>query len=359
MTGKKTRVAVIGVGEIGTRAHIPAYLNNKNVDLVALVDNDEAKLTKAAKKFKIKKYFSSVDNLLHNQEVDAISICTPPNTHGKIALKAFASDVHVLCEKPMTTSVDDGKRMYEASNKREKILMIGFNLRFQPNYRKAYELIKSGRLGHVYFVESDNLSENPLLRWSKSPWFFKPEAGGGVLSDKGPHVLDLINYVFDDFPIAVTALSSTFFVSSVEDSCVCALEYPENRIGIGKMSWLASKYIEGISIHGTAESLFASPNMLLEANATDITEIALWRKTSETLFNMKFHDSPLFHHKKVDLYQSEIDHFVDQIRAGKKHSQSALNGLNVLMTCEAAKKSIEKGAKISIQPIREARRQVK
>jgi len=352
MLTEKTRVAVVGAGEIGTRAHIPAYLNNKDVDLVALVDADEDKLLKAAKKFKIRNYFSSVDELFNHMKVDAISICTPPKTHAEIAVKAFANEIHVLSEKPMAISVDDGKAMYAASLKKEKILMIGFNLRFQPNYEKANKLIKAGRLGHVYLVESDNLSENPLLNWSKSPWFFKPEAGGGVLADKGPHVFDLINYVFDDFPTAISALASTYFDSSVEDSCVCTLEYPGNRIGIGKMSWLSSRYFEGLSIHGTAQSLFASPEMLLEVNATDIPEVARWRKTTEVLISMKFPNLPLFSHKKVDLFQSEIDHFVSQIRAGKKFSQSALNGLNVLITCDAAKKSLEKGAKIDIQPVR-------
>jgi predicted dehydrogenase len=353
MSNKRTRVAVVGVGEIGTRAHIPAYLHNKDVDLVALVDADERKVEKTAKKFGIKRYFSSIDELFQNQDVDAISICTPPNTHAEIALKALANDVHVLCEKPLATNTDDGKKLFEASRKKDKILMVGFNLRFQPNYEQTIRLIKSGRVGHVYLVECDNLSANPLITWSKSTWFFRPETGGGVLSDKGPHVFDLINYAFNDFPNAVSALSSTYFDSSVEDSCVCILEYPGNRIGIGKMSWLSSRYIEDLSVHGTSESVFASPSMLLEVNATDITEVALWRKTSKILVNMKFPNLPLFHRNRVNLFQSEIDHFVNQIRSGEKYSQSALNGLNVLITCEAARKSLENGEKISVLPIKQ------
>jgi len=268
-------------------------------------------------------------------------------------LKALANDVHVLCEKPLATNTDDGKKLFEASRKKDKILMVGFNLRFQPNYEQTIRLIKSGRVGHVYLVECDNLSANPLITWSKSTWFFRPETGGGVLSDKGPHVFDLINYAFNDFPNAVSALSSTYFDSSVEDSCVCILEYPGNRIGIGKMSWLSSRYIEDLSVHGTSESVFASPSMLLEVNATDITEVALWRKTSKILVNMKFPNLPLFHRNRVNLFQSEIDHFVNQIRSGEKYSQSALNGLNVLITCEAARKSLENGEKISVLPIKQ------
>ena len=225
MPNKKIRVAVIGVGGIGTGEHIPAYLRNKDVELVALVDADERKLKKAAKKFRVKDYYSSFDELLQNQNIDGISICTPPRTHAEIALKAFANDIHVLCEKPMASNADDGRKMYDVSRRKEKLLMVGFNLRFTPNYERAHRQVLSGRLGHIYLVECDNLSANPLLAYSKSPWFFEPESGGGVLLDKGPHVLDLINFIFDDFPIAVSAFSSNYFGCSVEDSCICTLEY--------------------------------------------------------------------------------------------------------------------------------------
>ena len=351
MSSKRTRVAVVGVGEIGSNAHIPAYLRNKNVDLVALVDADKAKLDKAVKKFKVQKCFSSVDELLQNQDLDAISICTPPNTHTEIALKALASDVHVLCEKPLATNADEGKRMYEASLKKEKILMVGFNLRFQPNYQRAREQVQKGRIGHAHFVQFELQSPNPLLKHSKSPWFFKLEAGGGVLSDKGPHIFDLINYIFDDFPFSATALSSTYFNSSVEDSCICLLEYPQNRIGIGIMSWLPSRPFENLTVHGTSQSLFVSPSLFLEANATDLTEIFLWRKTSELLVSMKFPNFPLLHgYKVVNTYQLEIDRFVQQIRENRTYSSTALNGLNALITSDAVKKSLETHKKIDFVP---------
>ena len=354
MPNKKTRVAVVGVGGIGRREHIPAYLHNKDVDLVALVDADETKVKQTAKKFGVKKYFSSIDELFQNQDLEAISICTPPNTHAEIALKALTNDVHVLCEKPMATTTDDAKKMFEASREKEKILMVGFNLRFQPNYKRATSLILRGRLGHVYFVECNLLSPNPLLGWSKSPWFFRPESGGGVLIDKGPHVFDLINYIFSDFPCAVSALSSTYFDSPVEDSCVCVLEYPGNKIGIGIMSWLSSRYIENLSIHGTSQSLFVSPNLFLEVNATDIPEVSLWRNVTKLLISLKFPNFPLLQSTKVDTFQLEIDHFVKQIRSNQSYSPTALSGLNVLITCDAAKKSLETGKRIDFIPLKKS-----
>src|SRR3989339_1582494 len=108
MSDQKTKVAIVGAGEIGTRAHIPAYLHNNDVEIVGIVDADEAKLKKTAKKFKIAGCFSSIDELFEKCQVDAISVCTPPTTHAPIVLKALSKGIHVLCEKPMATSTEDG-----------------------------------------------------------------------------------------------------------------------------------------------------------------------------------------------------------------------------------------------------------
>ncbi len=354
MSSSKTKVAVIGVGEIGTRAHVPSYLRNENVELVALVDADKKKLEKAAKKFKMKNCFSSFDELIQNQNIDAVSVCTPPNTHAQIAMNALANNVHVLCEKPLAINIDDGKKMLETAQKKEKLLMVGFNLRFQPNYEQAARQSKNGCLGHTYLVEFNLQSPNPLLGWSKSPWFFSKESGGGVLLDKGPHAFDMINFVFDDFPCAVSAFSSSFFHSSVEDSCVCVLEYPTNRIGIGIMSWLPSAGVELLSVHGTSQNLFASPELFFATNATDLPEVSLFRKATKLLVNMKIKNIPPFKTSAVDTFQLEIDSFIRQIRSGKHDYSSALSGANVLAAYNAARQSLETGKKVNFTPLRDS-----
>jgi predicted dehydrogenase len=352
MTSYRTKVAVIGVGEIGTKAHIPAYLRNGNVELVALVDADEKKLAKAAKKFRVKKSYSSLDELFKKEAVDAVSVCTPPTSHGKIVLEAFENGAHVLCEKPMATNPDDGKAMLEAAQKNERALMVGFNLRFVPNYIQTRKMIRSGCVGHPHFVEFNLQSPNPLIGWSKSPWFFSSQAGGGVLLDKGPHVFDMINFVLDDFPCSVSTVSSTYFDSSVEDSCVCVLEYPEKKIGIAAMSWLACRVIELLSIHGTSQTLFVSPEIFLPANLNELTPISLFRKASKLLVNMKYDNLPFLKSNKVDTFQLEIDEFINQIRSKKYNYSSALSGANVLITCDAAKRSMESGKKIDFVSLR-------
>ncbi len=214
MLDRKIQVAVIGTGGIAKTVHIPAYLSNEFASLAALVDIDHKRAKRVARKFNVKKVYSSVDELFEKEEVDAVSVCTPPDTHEDIVLKAFDHGAHVLCEKPLATDVDSGKNMVKASKAKEKILMVGFHRRFSPNYQMARKYVLEGRLGHIYCVEDHFVQPNPLFGWGKSLWYFKPEVGG-VIHDLAPHVFDMLNYIFDDFPNAISAYSSTYLDSPV------------------------------------------------------------------------------------------------------------------------------------------------
>jgi len=341
------RVAVIGTGGISKKVHIPAYLTNKYVNLIALVDTDKKKAEQVAKRFNIKRVFSSVDELFESEGVDAVSVCTPPDSHADIVLKAFDHGAHVLCEKPLALDMEAGKKMVKASRTRQKILMIGFHRRFSPNYQRAKKCILNGDLGHVYCVEDHYLEPNPLLGWTKSSWFFRPGAGG-VLLDLAPHVFDMLNYIFDGFPKAISAYGSTYLDSPVDECCTFLVEYPEGKVGIGVVSWLSSTVTESLSIYGTGQNLFVSPSFLLKANPTDILEISLWRAASESLISLKFPNLALLRTRRVNPYQREIDYFIERIRKNMTSSASALNALSVLMTCDTAKKAIEKKCQMEV-----------
>jgi len=344
---EKIRVAVIGTGSVGTRIHIPAYLNNQHAHLVALVDTDEKKAKRTAKKFNIDKVFSSVDDLFDKEQIDAVSVCTPPDSHASIALKAFDYGADVLCEKPLAVSVDDGKTMVKVSRTSGKTLMVGFHRRFFPNYQKARECILRGDLGHVYCIEDHYIEPNPLFGWAKSEWFFH-QGTGGVVLDLAPHVFDMLNLMFDSFPTAVSAYASTFLDSPVEDTCTFLVEYSEGRVGMGVVSWLSSMVTENVNILGTGQDMFVSPSFLLKSSSIDVREVALFRAASESLISMKFPDMPMLRTRRANPYQREIDCFVEYIRRGERSPSSALNALSVLSACDAARKAIEKKCRIQV-----------
>ena len=347
MLDRKIRVAVIGIGGIGRGVHVPAYKNNNNVDLVALVDTDEKRAKRVASKFHVKRVFPSTEELFRNEEIDAVSICTPPDSHAEIALQAFANGAHVLCEKPLANDLKAGSKMVRVSRTKDKILMVGFHRHFTPNYQEAKQCILRGDMGHVYCIEDQFVEPNPLFGWSKSAWFLDPTVGG-VLNDLGSHIFDLLNYLFEDYPVAVSAYNSTFLNSPVEELSTFIVEYPGGRSGIGKVSWLSSTVTESISVYGTAQNLFASPNFLVKVNATDVPEVALWRAASESLLSLKFPKLSLLRIKKDDPYQREIDYFIRRIRGGRGFSKDALNALSVLAACKATQEAAAKRCRIEI-----------
>ena len=351
---KRISVAVVGTGEIATKARIPSYLTNKHVDLVGLVDIDRKKAEKTARKLKIANAFESIDELYKKQDVDAVSICTPPHTHSGLAIKALIHGSHVLCEKPIANDVEKGITMVRASKASQRILMVSSYRRFVNAFKRAKDRIQKGALGHVYCIEDVQLTPSPLLAWGKSPWHYSPE-GGGVLSDLGTHSFDLMNYLYDGFPCAISSQGLTHLDSPVEESCVSVLEYPGNRIAIGTLSWLSATNIENVAIHGTVGTLYVSPKFLLDINRIDIPEMSLWREASLNLLRQKFPQLPMLSpYQTVDPIQLETDHFITQIRQNQTFHQSALNGLNVLVTIAAAKKAMKEGRKVRITPITEA-----
>lgn len=350
---RKLRVAVVGTGQIATTARIPALLSNKHVELVALVDTETGKVEKTAKRLGVKRFFASIDDLFATEEVDAVAICTPPSTHADLAIKAMSYGAHVICEKPMANTLEAGKRVFQTSKSKSKILVISSQRRFISNYCRAKELITKGAVGHPYCISDTALSPSPLFAWGKAPWYYQPD-GGGVLLDLGPHCFDLLNYFFGCFPTAISSHNHAYLDSPVEDLSYCIIEYPENRTGFVVMSWLASVQVANTTIHGTAETIHVNPNSLLEVNRLDISEISQFRQSVTRLLGMKFPNLPFLNAPRDDnVLQRETSNFIETIRNGETYSGSALNALNVLATIEAAKKSSSRGKETIIETFNE------
>lgn len=326
------RVAVIGCGGIGTRAHLPSYGRNKNARIEAIVDTSPKVCMRVQKKFGVKRFFSDIDELVDSIEIDAVSICTPPDSHAEIATKALERGINVLCEKPLTDRFEDGLRIVKAAEKSGKILMTGFNRRFWPNYLKVKSAVEGGQMGAVYLVEYHSLQGSPLLGWSKSPWFYNPKVGGSLL-DQGPHVFDILNW-FLGTPLSVYARSEKHSDSPVDEYCVTVIRYENGKIGVGIMSWLASVQTEKLVVDGTIRSFYASPDFLLDVNPTDFNEISLLKASFSTLSKKIFVGD-------FNTYQQEIDHFIDCIQKGRRPSPSGWDGLKALAITEAAIESLK------------------
>lgn len=238
---KKLKVAVIGCGSIAQHRHIPEYLMNENVELVAVCDINEQRANEIARKFEVKA-FKEYEELFESGLVDAVSVCLPNYLHAPVSIAALNAGLHVLCEKPMATSREEAKEMIDAAKKANKKLMIGHNQRLVPSHQKARLLIKNGEIGKVYSFRTAFGHPGPE-RWSvdgKDSWFFQKEkAFIGAMGDLGVHKTDLLRYVLGEEITEVGAFVETSAkdFASVDDNAVCVLKTESGIIGTLAASW--------------------------------------------------------------------------------------------------------------------------
>lgn len=199
---EKVRIGIVGTGGIGN-AHLGAYRNVKDVQIVAACDINEERLNETCDKFGIEKRYLSITKMLANEELDAADVCVWNCNHAKCTIEALNAGLHVLCEKPMAYNAKEAVEMKAAAEKNGKILMIGFVTRFSDEAKVAKDLIDNGYLGEIYYAKAQYIRRHG----NPGGWFGDTaRSGGGPVIDLGVHVIDRARYLMGGHkPVSVYA----------------------------------------------------------------------------------------------------------------------------------------------------------
>lgn len=240
-------IGIIGCGKIAQVRHIPEYNNNPDAHIVAFYDYDHARAQQMAQQFG-GRACDSVEELLAMPEIDAVSICTPNTFHAQMTIQALNAGKHVLCEKPMATTLEDCEAMVAAAKKNRRYLMIGHNQRLAGAHVKARELVGEGAIGKILTFRTIFGHGGPET-WSITPgrnvWFFdRKRAAMGAMADLGVHKTDLISYLTGERIIAATARLDTLDKTcpdgtpiDVDDNAICIYELTGHILGTMTASW--------------------------------------------------------------------------------------------------------------------------
>ncbi len=201
------RVGIIGVGVMG-REHATVVAANPALKLAAVADAMPKNARTVAGEFGCRS-FETADELINSGEVDAVVIATPHWQHGDIAIAALNAGLHVICEKPLTVTVEQADEVLRVAAQSSGMFAVVHQKRFEPAYMYAKRLLDSGELGPIYrcsMIESAWRSE---AYYRSSPWrgTWKGE-GGGVLLNQAPHILDRYAWLCG-MPEMVTARCDT------------------------------------------------------------------------------------------------------------------------------------------------------
>ncbi len=210
---KKLKIGIIGTGWIAD-AHINCYKEMDDVEIVAAADLVPGKAEGFLEKWGIEgaRCYPDHASMLDSEELDAVSICTYNATHAECTIYALEKGVHVLLEKPMCVTLDEAVAICRAEKESGKILSIGFQPRFDPNMKKIKEIVESGELGDIYYIQTGGGRRRGIPTPFGTSFIDKETAGIGALGDIGCYSLDLVlNAIGYPKPLTVSGYKSAHF----------------------------------------------------------------------------------------------------------------------------------------------------
>jgi predicted dehydrogenase len=272
---KTIRIGILGTGGMA-RAHADAFAKIPGVRLAACLDVVPGRAEAFARRFRIP--FATQDRDAFFDTIDAVSIVTPDRFHAEPAIAAFEAGKHVLCEKPLTVTLDEARRVEAAAAKRPDLIgMVNFSYRRSAAAEQAAKLMASGKLGELRHVQAHYLQSWLVTdlwgHWSSEAflWRLQTAAGsGGVLGDVGVHILDLTTSV-TGAPTRLRCELATFAKMAegrahtrwqgkpldANDSAVIQLDFGGKALGVVQATRWATGHINHlrVEVHGSEGAL--------------------------------------------------------------------------------------------------------
>ncbi len=241
------KIGILGCGKIAQVRHIPEYAENPDVELAAFYNPSRKRAEEQAEKYGGKVY-DTAEELLADESIDAVSICAANYAHAELSIKALEAGKHVLCEKPMATTLADCEAMVECAKRTGKFLMIGHNQRLAKAHVEAKRLIDQGLIGDIISFRTTFGHGGPetwAINPGKNVWFFdKKKAAMGAMADLGVHKTDLIQFLTGQRVVRTTARLVTLDkrgedgeLIGVDDNAVCIYEMSGGAFGTMTASW--------------------------------------------------------------------------------------------------------------------------
>lgn len=207
---EKIKIAIIGCGTIANHAHIPAYLKNGKVEIKYFCDIILEKAQKCVEKYGCGTAIEDYNIILQDEEVKAVSVCTPNRMHSIISCDCMRAGKQVLCEKPAARIYSEALEMQKVAHETGRVLNIGVVNRFNTAVNMIKDKIDAGELGNIYQVNV-NFSAHRSIPGLGGAFTTKAIAGGGALIDWGVHYLDIVMYCCND-PEPISASGKAYCV---------------------------------------------------------------------------------------------------------------------------------------------------
>lgn len=274
------RWGIIGVGDVTEVKSGPGFQKADNSELVAVMRRTGDLARDYAERHNVPRWYDDANALIHDDEVDAVYIATPPHVHKEYVLRCAEAGKPVYCEKPMALNHTECVEMNNACSAASVPLWVAYYRRTLPSFVMIKELVETGRIGDVHTVTTRvHTPPLDLQDGAEIPWRFMPDiAGGGKFVDLGSHQLDYLDYLLG--PIADVNGYAVNRMGSypAEDNVVASFQFESGVLGSGSWSFCSTEQADETILYGTkgqiAFACFADAPFTLQT-ADGVQEIHL------------------------------------------------------------------------------------
>jgi predicted dehydrogenase len=334
------RVGVIGYGYWGPNL-VRNFMECPDTQVVSVADLNEGCLDAVRRRYPRVETTTDHREVLNDPSIDAVAISTPVTSHFELAIAALKAGKHVLVEKPMTASSDQALRLIEEAERRKLVLMVDHTFVYTGAVRKIRELLDRDTLGQIYYYDSTRVNLG----------LFRHDID--VIWDLAVHDLSILEYLFPQAPIAVSATGISHVKGSVENIAYVTAFYESSLIAHLSVNWLSPVKIRRALIGGSRQ-------MIVYDDLESSEKIKLYDKGitvkngPESLYNL------LVGYRSGDMYCPQLDvteallveikHFAECIGTAKKPLTDGWSGLRVVSVLEAATLSMrDKGHSVAVR----------
>lgn len=342
MDNKVVKFGIIGCG-VAANFHVRAINNFEDAELYGVYDKNEVNAKRIAQEQGVK-VFSSIEEMLQDENIDAVTICTPSGLHAQQALMAIKAKKHVLIEKPLATTEEDALKVVKEAEKCGVTVDVVAQLRLSKSVRRIKRALNEGRLGKLTLVELQMVYFRSDEYYRVAPWRGTFEMdGGGAMMNQGIHGMDLLLYLFGPAEKTFGFAETMARDIETEDTAAAVIKFKSGAICT--VTATTSVYPGSpriLRICGTKGTVVLTEDSITEWSVEGESMDRYLSESAYTSFN-KPEAIPESAHNTV------VRDFLDSVKEGKKPVSEAADGFNAVSLIKSIYKASQTGQ--SVKPV--------
>ncbi len=334
------KVGVIGCGYWGPNI-IRNFSELDATQLYYVCDLNKAALDKISMSYPSAKITQNYQDLLADDQVDAIAVITPVDYHYQIAKKALQAGKHVLIEKPMAGSVAEAEELVQLADQQSKVLMVDHTFEYAQPINAIKKIIDSGEIGDIYYIRAEWLNLGLL----------QPDVN--VIWDLATHIFSIVSYVSGMNPISLKANADAYVRKDIPEVAHVNVAYPNGITAYMTVSWLEPKKTRRLTIIGSQKTLIydlinVEEPIKIYDKGIDLTDIS--GDIHQLRVNYRYGDVLSPNIKNIEPLREMCSHFAACIDQDKIPVSDGRSGLNVVRMLDATEQSLNNnGLEISLE----------